>query len=67
MVDNVQLRSDARPILSWPSIAAASTAIRSTRTPRGADEERAVVLPVPRPAGAYAVAAATVEGEGSTR
>jgi hypothetical protein len=69
MVDNVQqLRSDARPVLSWPSIAAASAALRSPRTPRDEREERAVVLPV-RPAGdaaGHVVAATTIDGLGGS-
>ena len=68
MVDNVQLRSDARPVLSWPSIAAASSALRAPRTPRDEREELAVVLPV-RPAGDAAGsgrAQTTVQGEGGS-
>jgi hypothetical protein len=64
MVDNVQLQSDARPVLSWPSIAAASAALRSPRPPRDECEELAVVLPA-RPAGdaaGHVEAATTVRG-----
>jgi hypothetical protein len=68
MAQNVQPRTDARPVLRWPSIAAASAALRPPRGPRDEGGERAVVLHVARPAGDAGgdMVAKTVNEEGGT-
>jgi hypothetical protein len=51
MARHMNLRQPQRATLQWPSIAAASSALRPSRTPQDGREARAVVLDLRPPAG----------------